>query len=389
MAESSSVSSFTQDATIAAAVAAALYQMGITSALSATPRQEPGSVKIQSPTLLHIDNYALWWLEAQIHLNNAGVWTVVNGSEAQPIADDPHDNWKRKNNQVRALLIQLVTDKYKGIVSNYKSSKEAWDLLENTLDHKSVTSMIHPVSVVFDFKKDSSTSWNEHITQFETHFTTVTTKLSTVTSTDKEWQRGLKQSFADQEFKAHLLLCTLPASYNAVVENLHSKSDLTYSETCTRILELSSESITDGGALLSYQKKIQKKKSQDKRASSKPTTATWQGIPSFDECSYCQKCNLPSKNHKHNKCSVLKKALEEKKATFSGTAKISQALDISSGFALVSSATPSTPSTQSINLGCFLLSLTSTSQEIQLQCQQALKQVIVKYYKLLTREWSS
>jgi len=261
MAESSSTSRLAQDAAIAATVSAALSQMGITSAPSTTPRWEPGSIKIQSPTLLRTDNYALWCLEAQIHLDNAGVWSVVNGTDTKPTTDT-HENWKRKNNQARALLIQLVTDEYKGIIGNHESSKDAWDLLENTLDHKNVTSTIHPVSAVFDFKKDPSTTWNEHIAQYESRYTTVTSKLSTITTTDKAWQRGLKDAFANQEFKAHLLLRSLPPILDSVVETLRSKSDLTYSETRTRILELSSESATAGSALIthSYQKKTQKKK---------------------------------------------------------------------------------------------------------------------------------
>jgi len=74
MAELSSTSRLAQDAAIVAAVSAALSQMGITSTSSTTLCWEPGSIKIQSPTLLRTDNYALWRVEAQIHLDNAGVY---------------------------------------------------------------------------------------------------------------------------------------------------------------------------------------------------------------------------------------------------------------------------------------------------------------------------
>ena len=93
---SSTASTSDQDA-INAAVAAALASMGITSTTTTIPWWEASSMKIQSPTLLRTDNYALWRLEAQIHLENAGVWGVVNGSDTKPTTDI-HDNWSRKNN---------------------------------------------------------------------------------------------------------------------------------------------------------------------------------------------------------------------------------------------------------------------------------------------------
>ncbi|KAF8456004.1 hypothetical protein BGX38DRAFT_1266881 [Terfezia claveryi] len=138
------------------------------STTSATPRWEPDSIKIQSPTLLRTENYALWRLEAQIHLNNAGVWSVVNGCDTKPTVEDPLE--------IMNLLRML------GIFS---------------LDHKNVTSTIHHVSSVFNFKKDPSATWNKCVAQFESLYTTVTFKLFTITTSDKEWQQGLKQSFSD------------------------------------------------------------------------------------------------------------------------------------------------------------------------------------------------
>ena len=147
---------------------------------SSTPvtKWEPSSVKIHNPTLLRTDNYAIWRLEAQIHLDNADVWELVSGIEVKPENADPHDNWKRKNKQARSLLVRLVSDEYRGLIGGEASSAGAWKDLEDTLDRKNVTSTIHPVNAVFDMKKEESTSWTAHIAEFESKWTIVNTKVA-------------------------------------------------------------------------------------------------------------------------------------------------------------------------------------------------------------------
>ena len=86
---------------------------------------ESPSIKIHNPTLLRTDNYAIWRLEAQIHLDNADVWELVSGEEKKP-DEDTHTNWKRKNKQAQALLMMFVSDEYKGVIGNYASSHDAW-----------------------------------------------------------------------------------------------------------------------------------------------------------------------------------------------------------------------------------------------------------------------
>ena len=372
---SSAASTSDQDA-INASVAAALASMGITSTTTTITRWEAGSMKIQSPTLLRTDNYALRCLEAHIHLQNAGVWGVVNGSDAKPTTDT-HDNWSRKNNQAHVLLIQLVADEYKGIIRNHAISTEAWIVLKDRLDHKNVNSTIHPVSAVFDMIKDLSTTWNEHIAFYESRYTTITSKLSTITTTDKAWQKGLKQAFAEQRFKAHLLLRTLPSSLDSVVENLRSKSDVSYTQTRTLIIKLSSESAS-GSALISHthQKKNQKDKGKKKKSSSSSNSSFHPGIPPQNKFSYCWKRNLPSKNHDHMKCFVLKKALEDMK-NLNGAAKIAGSTqdDVSRGLALIAFSTPLSninpcqqhphfPATNSKRLGRALVSVQNTSSVV-------------------------
>ena len=336
---SSSALPFTQEQ-LNAALVDYLRQLGLaTSTAPAVPRWEAGSIKINDPIKLRSDNYPIWRMEAEVHLINAGVWKVVDGTDPQPTTDT-HDNWARKNAQARALLMQLVTEDFKPIIGNNPSASTAWTLLEDTLDRKNVTSTIHPVNTLFDYKKDEAKSWQEHVSEFESLLTIVNSKVATADSSSKPWLQGLKQCFADDEFKAHLLLRTLPRSCGNIVDNLRTKTDLSYTDTRTHVLDLSSDSATAGSALISHgqQKKMKKKSSDKKKSSSSSSSSTTRpGIPPSDECSYCWKRQLPSKNHTHSACLVLKKALEDKK---SGSAKIAAGMkdDINRGFALISSS---------------------------------------------------
>jgi len=62
----------------------------------------------------------------------------------------------------------------------------------------------------------------------------------------------------------------------------------------------------------------------------------------MDECSYCWKRNLPSKNHVHNTYSILKKVNADRKAS-SGSTKIAAGIedDIQRGTAFISSSSRS------------------------------------------------
>jgi len=125
------------------------------SSASVTGRWELPSIKILNPTLLRIENYAVWRLETVIHLDNEGVWEVVSGSEPKPTTD-PHGNWKRKNRQAQSLLIALVSGEYKNLIGNHEHASAAWKALENTLDRKSVSSTIYPINQVLYMQKDES-----------------------------------------------------------------------------------------------------------------------------------------------------------------------------------------------------------------------------------------
>jgi len=110
------------------------------------------------------------------------------------------------------------------------------------------------------------------VAKFETQFTTVTLKLTNITTTNDNWQQGVQKAFDVHKLKAYLLLKKLPSSLDTVVETLQSKTSLTNAEVRTRILELSSDASSAGGsALMSHSSH---KKKQKKKVDSRPSTSS-------------------------------------------------------------------------------------------------------------------
>ncbi|KAF8419630.1 hypothetical protein BGX38DRAFT_1145243 [Terfezia claveryi] len=149
-------------------------------------------------------------------------------------------NWKRKKRQARSLLVQLVSEEFKGTIGIHESSADAWNILQDTLGGKNVTSVIIAINNIFDMKKEPSKSWQEHIIVFEALWNIVAFELSTANAADKFWKQGFRIAFMDKELKAQLLLHTLPSELDKVVYNLRTKTDLRYYDVRTRILDLSS-----------------------------------------------------------------------------------------------------------------------------------------------------
>ena len=104
---------------------------------------------------------------------------------------------------------------------------------EYTLDYKDVTSTIYHVNAVFDLKKDYSKLSEEHISEFESHWPLVDPKVRTVVATSKAWLQGLEQCFVNDIFQAHLLLRILQSTFNNRVDNVHTKTELSYADACT------------------------------------------------------------------------------------------------------------------------------------------------------------
>jgi hypothetical protein len=238
----------------------------------------------------------------------------------------------------------MVSQEKKTIITQAATATEAWKSLADTLNRKDVTSTFHVFNGVLDLNKDGSSTMLDHILTFEAAWNRLVQKQSSVTSVDKKYLQSLKMCTEDIELKAQLLLRTCCQSLPTLFENLSTREHLTYNDIRTRLLDNSALSDGNGNAFFSASKsKKQKGKSSNKRNQQNTNQSLCKGISPSDECSYCWKRLLPSRNHKQTSCSVLT-AEREKNNSFSantGSAKVASASDsndIKTGYAFMASS---------------------------------------------------
>ena len=170
-------------------------------------------------------------------------------------------------------------------------------------------------------QKSESTTVIAHLHSYEQNWNRLVEKVSGASEDDELYLRGLRLCTQDQKIKAHLLLRTLPKSMQNIVDNLRSKTDLTYNDVHTRLLDINvSTNSAQADALFvkKHKKKCGNRRNNsggcvnNSNNSSNRILDTQQEkckeIPHKDECSYYWKRSVPSEGHHHNDYSVLKQS---------------------------------------------------------------------------------
>src|SRR5215217_7533914 len=179
-------------------------------ATAAAPTTAPWAIpsfKLPNVTLLDDTNYHVWAPEASTHLDTADVWEVILGTEPKPDESDAvaTANYSRKPKYGKSLLLSMVSQEKKTIITQAATATEAWKTLSDTLNRKDVTSTFHVFNGVIDLNKDESTTMLDHILAFEGAWNRLVQKLPSVTDTNKKYLKGLKMCMENLELKAQLL----------------------------------------------------------------------------------------------------------------------------------------------------------------------------------------
>ena len=266
-------------------------------------------MKIPDTTKLTSSNYSVWKNSAKIFLTALGVWGVTSGTEKKPEVDY-HENWSRKNNYARMILVTLVSEEFQPIIRQSDDASKAWKDLEDTLDRRNVLSTFHTLNALLYIQKSESTTVTAHLHSYEQNWNRLVEKVGRASEDDELYLRGLRLCTQDQKMKAHLLLRTLPKSMENIVDNLQSKTDLTYNDVRTRLLDLNVSTHSAQADALFVKKHKKDRGDRGNRGNNSSSRCSnrnsdtqqekRKGIPPKDECSYCWKRSLPSKGHLHN-----------------------------------------------------------------------------------------
>jgi hypothetical protein len=132
---------------------------------------------------------------------------------------------------------------------------------------------------------------------------------------DNKLAKALHTVTQSDEAKAAFLLCSLPSSMENVIDNLQTKTNLTYSEVFGRLLDLGAGKSTDG----------------DDKAYRSFAGPTGSGNGNGKECTWCKSKKDTYQGHLYSECRKLKahqkkkKEKKEKEATAKQTSEVTEA----------------------------------------------------------------
>ncbi|KAF8415274.1 hypothetical protein BGX38DRAFT_1316779 [Terfezia claveryi] len=131
----------------------------------------------------------------------------------------------------------------------------------------------------------------------------------------------LKPVYEDDTFKTAMFLASLHPSLNDIVDNLNTKSNLTYADATAQLLSMRSSNIDTAKALNAIQKRNKGKSANTSRKPNPPGQGKT-APPNKGECSWCKKNGYNYTGHIHSQCNRLKE--HKKKNSSQGEANLAQ-----------------------------------------------------------------
>jgi hypothetical protein len=260
------------------------------------------------PRLTDGTGYRSWCSIATLYLRSRLLWRIVDGTETKPTDTALLEKWELQNISAQLLLTSMVDTSISHIVSEALTARDAWQALQDRFDRRNSTTLYTSVKSFFiSMAMADGDSMLDHINGYETYLRQLIQRCKD-TSTDDAYQH-LANYLGDEKIKAHHLLMTLPDSMANVVDNLQSKSDLTYLDVRTRLLELASSSLVDTN------KKNKALNVKGKGKSTQSTTSTTKPNPTRagktepakgNQCSWCKSRGHACDGHTFKTCQKLK-----------------------------------------------------------------------------------
>ena len=255
------------------------------------------------------DNYQSWADQVTMIFKAVGLYdVVVNG--AKPINGDSNDDWKAYNEIVSeavVVLVRVVTKPIMTIIGRIRDPHQIWRHLRAQYYSDTAYSFVHKLHVLFTLGStyDSSKPIGEFIETFETEWAMLE-QLATSSSGSSGTNSYPNTFLACDEAKRDILLSALIPHMENIIDNISTKSDMTFAEAKSRLISLPSHQKQQDAALIveTNGKKAWKKRSNNK--SSDSNDKPW--------CTYCKKHNFtPCKGHTWKTCRRLKEKQKQKR----------------------------------------------------------------------------
>ena len=175
---------------------------------------------------LSSDNYYAWKFDMKMLLIGRDVWDIVTGDEEleEGATQKEERSFKKRENQALSMICLNVSQEMKIYVRSAKTSKEAWDLLANHFEEKTLSKKIMYRRQLYNEKaSESNAVMADHIN-----------KIKTIA----EHLEALDDPVSEKDL-VMILLSSIPNDYNNLITTLESIDDeerLTWDYVRDRIL---------------------------------------------------------------------------------------------------------------------------------------------------------
>jgi len=216
--------------------------------LSCTTRDRKSFVKpapIKLDNFEHLErqtNYEDWASQMSMSFRPMGIYDIII-NKMQPAlnaTDEELEAYEALANHAMLVLIQLISKPIMKKISKLTTPYEIWKALRETYYHNNVFSFVHQVpnlcSLSTQLEKDKS------VVDFMEKFNDQWTRVCQMTAgPDPYWKKF--RAFLEEDYaNCNFLLAALSKHYPNPVDNLTTKSNLSYTELKHHIRALASNS---------------------------------------------------------------------------------------------------------------------------------------------------
>ena len=171
------------------------------------------------------DNYYAWKFDMKMSLIGRDIWDIVTGDEIleENATEKEVRIFRKRENQALSMICLNVSQEIKIYVRSAKTSKEAWNILENHFEEKTLSKKIMYRRQLYNEKvTDDNSDMSQHIN-----------KIKTIA----EHLESLDDRVSEKDL-VMILLSSLPSSYNNLITTLESLDEerLTWDYLRDRIL---------------------------------------------------------------------------------------------------------------------------------------------------------
>jgi len=193
-------------------------------------------------------NYHTWRSIATTFLDIMGVWDVVTGKTPKPDGTDTiaEASWVHLSQRAKGFILLNIDRGLMPLISAAPDAQTAWAKLEEKFDRKTPTSLHALLKTIVTLRCSNKREIAAHIEKYDELWQRLLERTSEATSrskdantTSKDVLEAVLLPLANSEVaKGAFFLTSLPSTLDNVVDNITTKESATYSEVCTRLLDL-------------------------------------------------------------------------------------------------------------------------------------------------------